>query len=148
MSHSSHCLCYSRQCLLGDSKHYLLCHTVDIVCCITQQTLSAVRHSRQCLLSDTADIVSCVAQRTLSVASHSRQCLLRDAAELVCCVTGWCTPVPPTCHRFYWKSKSPLRQSLIGELYMTQTNSCTHRTLQAVQRTDINTGSEPLCHAY
>ena len=56
-----HCLpvCHTAECLL--------CDTGDIVCCLTQQTPSAVAHSRQCLLCDTVDIACCVAQQKMPV---------------------------------------------------------------------------------
>ena len=59
----------------------MLCDTADIFCCVTQQTVSAVSHSRHCLLCDTADIVCCVTQQSLSAVSHSRQCLLCGTAD-------------------------------------------------------------------
>ena len=56
----------------------LPCHTADIVCCVKQQTLSAVSHSRQYVLHRTADNVCCVPRRTLSALSHT--------ADNLCCV--------------------------------------------------------------
>ena len=65
-------------------------------CCDTQQTLSAVRHSRHCLLCDTTDIVCCVTQ-TMSAVGHSRHSLLCDAAENVFCVTQLCDTAVIVC---------------------------------------------------
>ena len=95
-------MCYSRRCVL--------CDTADIVCSVTQQTSSAVSHSRHrlrchtadsvccvahqtCLLCDAADTVCCVAQQTVSVVSHSRRCLLCDSRRYLLCRTAECLAV-------------------------------------------------------
>ena len=69
------------------SRHCLLSRTADIVCCVTQQKMSAVSHSRHCLLCHTANTFSCVTQPAVSAVSHSRHCLLCHRADNVCCVT-------------------------------------------------------------
>ena len=84
-------------------RHCLLCDPADIVCCATQQTMSAASHSTYCLMCDTAeavllcrtaDNVCCVTQPRFSAAchcrhcrllSHSRQCLpLHNRLSLLC----------------------------------------------------------------
>ena len=75
VTHSVCCLAQETMSALSRSTHGLLCDKADNVCCATQQTMSVASRSTYCLLCDTADIVSCAA------------CLLFDAADNVCCVT-------------------------------------------------------------
>ena len=68
--------------------------TADSIRCATQQTMSAVRHSRHCPLCHTTDniccvttdSICCVTQQTMSAMRHSRHCLLCGTADIVCCV--------------------------------------------------------------
>ena len=76
------------------SRHCLLHHIADNVCCVKKRTLSTISHGRHCLLCHTADNVCWITQQTLSVVRHSRHCcftqqtfLLCHPAEIVCCVT-------------------------------------------------------------
>ena len=58
--------------------------TADNICCLTQQTMAAVSHSRHCLLYDTAAIVCCFTQQTFSAVRH-RYYLPWPKKESICC---------------------------------------------------------------
>ena len=68
-----------------------------VVCCLAQQTLSAVSHSRQCLLYHTADMsavspcrhVCCITQQTCPALPHNRHCPLCHAADMSAASDSW-----------------------------------------------------------
>ena len=68
------------------SRQCLLCPTVSIVCCVTQQTVSAVPHNKHCLVLATADHVCCTTR-------HAG--LMRGTASNVCCHTTHKDSIPP-----------------------------------------------------
>ena len=88
-----HLFCTGIASAVPHCRQSLLCHTTDIVCDVTQQTmpavlqnktLSDVSHSRHSLLCHTAEHACCVNQQPPCAEPHDRHCLLCQTAENLC----------------------------------------------------------------
>ena len=77
-------VCSVTQQSLSAASHGRYCQLCHRAANVTQQTLSALPQSRHCRLCHPADSGCCVTQQILPAVSHSRQC---HTADIICCVT-------------------------------------------------------------